>query len=183
MVASRCGSYLSFEEVTNSDFRNIMAVRIKYSSDTLRVIVLHAPQETDSVEERVEFFDELTAQVERGLTAGDKLVIVGDFNARISPDNDPNNLSPNGKLTSDLLDDCELEVGNFSPETNGMWTRIQSRYDGSVCKSVIDYVLLPAELMPLMSSLLIDEEKIYCPYRVRNSKKKKVITRRQTIAH
>ena len=56
MLAVRKGTFHSLEEVTKTNLRNILTVRIQYKQDTARAIVLHAPQETDSVDIRTEFF-------------------------------------------------------------------------------------------------------------------------------
>ena len=125
---------------------------------------------------RADFFNEVAIQVERCNTAGDKLMLLGDFNARLSVYGDKiNPMSPNGKLMNELIKDHDLKVGNFSPNTIGKWTRIQTLKDGTVNKSSIDYVLLQEDLMSLMTEMIIDEDKIYCPYRERNTKREKKI--------
>ena len=138
---------------------------------------MHAPQETDSVDTRTEFFEEMAVQTERCLDAGDRLIILGDFNSRIHQEGDQlQSFSPNGKLLQQLIEDNNLQVGNFSPQTTGSWTRIQRKKDGEVCKSVIDYVLFQEETMSLLEGMTVDEEKIHCPYRQTIAKKKKNIT-------
>ncbi len=175
MVAVKAGTFRSVEEVTKSDYKSILTVRIAYLKDTVRVILLHAPQESDPLEERMDFFEEVTTQVERCITAGDKLVLLGDFNARvIFEEGQVKPASPNGKLLHDLLDDHDLSLCNFSPNTRGKWTRIQKNKNG-INKSTIDYILLQGETSSLMREMLIDEDKIYCPYRERKTKNGKSI--------
>ena len=58
LVAAKEGVLLSMENVTNeeNEDRNIIAVQVKYPNLSLRVIVAHAPQETDKIETRERFF-------------------------------------------------------------------------------------------------------------------------------
>ena len=79
MVAARYGTFQNADRVTRSDYDNILAVRIEYKNTTIRLITLHAPQESDNLEERTDFYNEVTTQVERGVTAGDKVVVVAGF--------------------------------------------------------------------------------------------------------
>ena len=82
MVGAKKGSFRNITEVTESDMRNILTVRIEYASLTLRIILIHAPQETDNIGDREDFFNELATQVERGANSEDVVVVMGDFNAR-----------------------------------------------------------------------------------------------------
>ena len=176
MLAVKMGSFKALEEVTQSELRSILTVRITYKNDTLRVVTLHAPQESDPAEERTDFFEEVAIQVERAVTAGDKLLVLGDFNARVSlvDDDKVQPLSPNGTLLHDLIEGHQLSIANYSPNTVGKWTRIQKTKHG-VNKSAIDYVLFHEEDLPLMQEMIIDEDKIFCPYRERRTKSGKNI--------
>ena len=78
----------------------------------------------------------------------------------------PLNSSPNGKLLVDVVQKYSLRVANFHNSCEGKWTRIQPSKDGSMKNSVLDYVLLQQTLSDKLVNLLIDEEKIFCPYRV-----------------
>ncbi len=104
------------------------------------------------------------------------LVLLGDFNARINyEEGQVKPTSPNGKLMYELLDDYNLKLGNLSPSTVGEWTRIQ-KIKNHIHKSRIDYVVLHEDTLPLMEKMIIDEEKIHCPYRERKTKNGKNIT-------
>ena len=80
MVALKKGSYKTYSEVSGS--KNIFTVRVEYPNITVRIILLHAPQETEKVEERSEFFEEVTEQIERCITSEEIPIVIGDFNAR-----------------------------------------------------------------------------------------------------
>ena len=169
VAVRKCTSKL-MKEVNETELKNIMTVRIEYPRMNLRVIVAHAPQETDKSETRVEFYEELSVQIERCITSGDELVVVGDMNARIVCDDSvilPGKDSPNGKLLSDLIQYHKLKVGNFDEKCTGKWTHIQACKDGSVSKSVLDYVLLSENMHSSLNNIIIDEDKLFCPYRVK----------------
>ena len=179
LVGVREGTFEAVREVTESPLKNIMTVQIVYPTVKIRLIVAHAPQESCNGEKRVEFFEELAVQIERSTTSGDVTLILGDFNARIFAENDkvfPNPESPNGKLFSQVINEYSLKVGNFHPNALGKWTRIQSSNKGEAHKSQIDYVLADDNIYQSINSLMIDEEKIYCPFRVTTVKGKKKIT-------
>ena len=74
-----------------------------------------------------------------------------------------------------LIEENELQVGNFATQTNGYWTRIQRKKNGEISKSVIDYVLFQKDTLSYLDNMLVDEEKIHCPYRQHNTKKRKKI--------
>ena len=175
LVAVKHRTFQSIEEITNSDLPNIFTVRIKCKNEYIRVITLHAPQETDGVEDRTNFYEALATQVERCEDSGDKLIVLGDFNARLShEDSKIVPTSPNGQLLHEVVEENQLQICNFSPKTVGAWTRIQQK-NGTVTKSAIDYVLMSEDVIALMSSMVIDEEKIFCPYREKKTKSKKKI--------
>ena len=163
----RKGTYNSVREITDTEMKNIMTLKIEYPTFNLRVVILHAPQETAKHEDRVEFFEELSLQVERCSTSGDQLLIVGDFNGRIGWETDKiiaESESPNGKKMYELINKYGLKVGNFHEKCIGKWTRIQNCLNGEVKKSTLDYIMSTETVNNSVKSILIDEEKIFCPY-------------------
>ena len=168
LLGARKGSFNSISEVSDTEMKNIMTVKIVYPTFTLRVIIAHAPQETDKAETRLEFFEELSIQVERSQISGDELIILGDFNGRIGCEIDrivAVDGSPNGKQLCEIINKHGLKVGNFHELCTGRWTRIQSCQKGGIKKSVLDYILTTEVIYDSLEDILIDEEKIYCPYR------------------
>ena len=113
MVGVRLGSFKDMDEVTDTELKNILTVKVKYPNVTLRIIVVHAPQETESDELREEFFDELNVQLERGLESEDKVMLVGDLNGRVIKEDGilcPGANSPNGKRICEIVQKYELTV-------------------------------------------------------------------------
>ena len=170
MIGVKKGTYKRVREVTESESRNIMAVQIEYPDATIRVIIGHAPQETATYDERSDFYNELAEQVERCTLNDEQLIVMGDMNARIENNNGLEAVSSNGKMLKEVIDEYNLKVTNFHEKTEGQWTRIQSRKDGSTCKSTLDYILLENELYEKITSMIIDEDKFFCPYRQRKLK-------------
>ena len=173
------GTFKTVNEITDTELKNIMTVKVEYAKCNLRVIIAHAPQETEKGEVRSEFFDEFSVQIERAVSSGDEVVVVGDFNARVKGDGESItalNESANGKKLCEVLDKYGLKIGNFHGNTVGKWTRIQSDKFGCTQKSAIDYVIVSTKLFGCIQSMMVDEDKIYCPFHETTVKgKKKVV--------
>ncbi len=169
LIAVKENSFTSIRDVgeIKNELKNIMAVRIEFPLVVLRVIIVHAPQETEKPDVREEFMEELLVQIERGRTSGEETLVLGDLNGRLEKCDKSivgSQTSPNGKAISEIVEDYQLEVGNFHPSTTGRWTRIQPKKNGNVSKSAIDYALMGRKLYNSMSEMHIDEEKISTPY-------------------
>ena len=179
LIGVREGSFQSIREITDTELTNILTVRVEYPKMSMRVIMAHAPQENSKVEERSEFFEELEVQIERAESSGDEVIILGDFNARIEENPSmvcvSNCGSPNGKKLVDLIRKYQLSVCNFHEKSSGKWTRIQHSKDGT-SKSVLDYLILQKHLYQSITQFVVDEEKIYTPYRQRTVKGEKKVT-------
>ena len=174
----RTGSFNSVREVTDTELKNIVSLRVEYARMNLRIIIAHAPQDNAKCDERSGFFEELNVQIERGETIGDQVIVLGDFNARIENDDDQvlaNNDSPNGKRLKEVLEKYQLNVCNFHENAEGKWTRIQGKKDG-VSKSILDYILVQECFFHSLTQFIVDEEKIYTPYRQRMIKGERKVT-------
>ena len=88
--------------------------------------------------------------------------MVGDFNAKLGKDvigGDVHPMSPNGKLLFSLCNKYNLFILNSSNLCKGVFTRIHN-YRNKVEKSVLEYVLVSADLYSQFVSMHIDEEKL-----------------------
>jgi exonuclease III len=178
LVAAREGSFTSIEKMTGESEdgeKNVLAVQIKYPNLTMRVIVGHAPQETDKPDDRERFFESLKVEVERGQLNGEKIIVMGDMNGRIDGGDETKRNSPNGQSLEKFKDEHKLHIANFHPNAMGKWTRIQQKSKGEV-KSAIDYVILDEFLYDSMTEMIIDECKVYTPYWITSKKKEKRVT-------
>lgn len=175
LVAAKIGTYNTMEMIYEADSRNIATVEIEYPKDTVRIIVVHGPQETADQEEKEEFYNDLSAEIERSLECDCRLIIAGDFNARVEHhDHQTTESKGNGKRVKDMIDKYELRLLNIQPETEGQWTRIQNK-NGIEVKSEIDYILTDMKTKSLVQKTIIDEDKVVTPYRVLKKGKKKVV--------
>ena len=178
LVAAREGTFISIEKITTDiedGEQNILAVQIRYPTFSLRIIVGHAPQETDKLDVRERFFEKMKVEFERGQLNGDSIVVMGDMNGRIDTQGDPKRNSPNGQSLKHFKDDHKLHIANFHPNATGKWTRIQLTTKGEV-KSDIDYLLLDEPLYDTISDIIVDEGKIQTPYWITTKKKQKRVT-------
>ena len=138
----------------------------------IRLIAAYGPQETLPKEERIEFFDELSTEIQNCSFAGNNPLICGDFNAKLTcEDGNVKAISSNGEILLEVIEDHSLKVMNFSSKCHGYWTRVQ-KVNGVVIKSVLDYYITNTNLEHKLKSMLIDEQKLICPFRVRKSTNK-----------
>ena len=147
----------------------------------MRFIVAHGPQETDNPEVKHAFYESLMIEIERGKASDDNVVVLGDMNARIQKEVSENeetkikDISTNGTHLKEVVDKYELDVLNFHQNSVGKWTRIQKK-KATTEKSVIDYVLVEDNLKNRVKSVIIDEDKLYTPWRTTYRKKQRQIT-------
>ena len=138
--------------------------------------VVHGPQEGATDEEKEEFYVDLHAEIQRGLESKCKVVLVGDFNARLThEDGKVKESQGNGKRLKEMVEKFELCVVNIHPSTEGKWTRIQRKGD-SVCKSEIDYIITDTTTMPREGRTVVDEDKMFTPHRMKKNGLVKTIT-------
>ena len=67
-------------------------------------------QETCHVDEREEFYDELSTEVENCTIYGDNPIIAGDFNAKLDLQTSLTHLSANGKCLCEIVEKYSFEV-------------------------------------------------------------------------
>ena len=94
------------------------------------------------------------------------VIMVGDFNAKLGYDVIPKDLHPmskNGELLFELCNKYNLEL-NDSERCEGVFTRLH-KYKQTIEKSVLDYVFISSDLEEYFTSMQIDEEKHFTPWR------------------
>ena len=142
------GTYKSARNVTHVDDVRILTCRVKYKSETVRIIASYGPQETDDLELRKDFYINLGIEIEKSACAGDGVMLVGDMNAKLKL-NDEGKIvadSGNGKLLCEMIEDMGLQVINFSHLCNGKWTWEKEK-QGIVHRSQIDYLMVDNQIM------------------------------------
>ena len=165
LVAAKNGTYNTMELVFESESRQIATVEIGYPEEKLRITVVHGPQALAGIDEKEEFKVDLQAEIQRSLDSGCRLLVVGDFNSKLEHQN--GNImesSGNGKRMREMVEEYDLSILNIRPNTEGKWTRIQKRND-ELQKSEIDFIIADTKMCELAEQVVIDEDKLFTPYR------------------
>ena len=133
---------------------------------SVRLILVYGPQENDS-KDKDSFYHDISVQVEMAYLNGDSIITVGDLNAKLGYDVIPNDLHPmsnNGEQLFELCNKYNLKVMNASEHCEGVFTRIH-KCKQTIKKSVLDYVFISSDLEEYFTSMQIDEEKHFTPWR------------------
>ena len=155
---------LSCVNVTTTSHPNVLSARVLYKGMYFRFIAAYGPQETCSIDERTEFFEDVSIEVDNAFLLNDNPIVIGDLNAKIEYKTDvivPT--SSNGKLLAEVLEENALNVINFHPKCQGKWTRSITK-KGILEESVIDYILVNDQILPLVQNITIDEERFFTPF-------------------
>ena len=86
-------------------------LHVKYPHCSMRFIIVHGPQETDSNEAKSDFYESLMVEIEKGKASDDNVVILGDLNARIHKGVsgiEAVEKSSNGKLLKEVVEKYQL---------------------------------------------------------------------------
>ena len=163
---------LDIIEVSKSVHDNLLAGSVKIGSTELSIIAVYGLQETDQAETRLEFYEELSIEIQASQERSSNTVLVGDFNAKVSMHDDVVVAdSPNGGLLVNMIQQFDLNVLNFNDKCEGVWTRVQQKKD-IVERSIIDYVITTKSMELVPTKMVIDEEKLLAPYWIRQNKNK-----------
>ena len=178
ICAVKKNTFKSICNVTTTESPNILVCRIEYSpNQVVRVVCVYGPQENEERDERESFYDSLAIEVEKTIHANEILLVVGDFNAKISHDGD-NNAYPNsgnGGFLCELITRYNLHVMNFSDKCTGQWTWSRT-INGVLHQSKLDYFLTDSQTQSNVANIEIDESKIMCPfYKKRTKGKEKIV--------
>jgi len=132
---------------------------------------VYGPQENAEIEERENFYENLSLEIEKTLHADEGLMLVGDFNAKISLcDNKIISESGNSEMLRQVISKYDLNVMNFADECTSKWTWSRN-VEGISQKSTIDYLITDCKTTrKKITEMDIDEEKIVCPFHQKESK-------------
>ena len=86
-----------------------------------------------------------------------------DANAKIGKDkieNDPNEMSSNGKILIEMIKRQGLIIGNCLNQCKGTITRERANLN-NVEKAVLDYVIMCEGMKMFLDEMVIDEERIH----------------------
>ena len=167
-VCIKLQTFKSALDVTSSALEDIVVVRVEMAHCTVRIILGYAPQETDLVEVREQFFTELEIEIAKCKLVDELPIVVGDLNAKIYLNNgEVEATSPNGRLLLEIINNQELDVLNFHEKCEGKWTHVV-RTSGSA--SVLDYIMTDKQVTETVEQIIIDENCVLCPFSVRKRK-------------
>ena len=134
----------------------------------------YGPQETWSSEQRMPFFMTLEEEITKAELAGRSILICMDANSKMGPQHipeDPHTISENGRVLEGILERHALTVANgIRGKFSGVITRARTTKDHKE-QSAIDLVCISQDLIEELSSISIDEEKVYCLESIRRTKK------------
>ena len=111
LLAIKEGTFLSAEKISESNEKNILTCKVVYPQCSMRFIIVHGPQETESNEAKSEFYESLMVEIEKGKASDDNVVILGDLNARIHKGVsgiEAVEKSSNGKLLKEVVEKYQL---------------------------------------------------------------------------
>ena len=126
------------------------------------------------------FFLALEIEIEKATLAGKSIIIEMDANSKVGKDvipGDPSEkASENGKLFLEILDQhSNLHLVNSTNLCKGLITRSRTANNIEE-KSIIDFVIVSDELLPVIKEMIIDEEGKYSLSRIRKEKGKTIVT-------
>ena len=151
LIGIKRNTFRSTLNVTSSDNRNILAVRISVSERlAYRVILAYGPQETESLEVREGFITEVSVELQNCSDNSDVPILLGDFNARVGCDHETwdalgkfglGKMNSNGLHLLQLCTEFKLAIGNtFSHQKDthkATWIHPRSKHG-----HILDYLII-----------------------------------------
>ena len=152
----------------------LVVIEVSVVGKVIRVMTGYGPQETWSSEQRMPFFMTLEEEITMAELAGRSILICMDANSKMGPQHipeDPHTISENGRVLEGILERHALTVANgIRGKFSGVITRARTTKDHKE-QSAIDLVCISQDLIEELSSISIDEEKVYCLESIRRTKK------------
>ena len=114
-----------------------------------------------------QMYNHIKDKVKKSKQDNERVVITGDFNAKVGETIQGNNkvVSKSGKILLKTAVEADLSILNKSTKCQGKWTRIQGKE-----KSILDYILIFQDDEQYINHIEIDEEKMHTPGYKENSR-------------
>ena len=112
------GVHVSLEPVLieeYSDTFELLVVEISLSDRRIRVITGYGPQDSWSLDVKMQFFTSLEVEVAKAANQGKGIIIMGDMNSKLGKQyihDDPKDMSENGKILAGIVERNALTVVN-----------------------------------------------------------------------
>ena len=137
-----------------------LTVEIWVEGFPIRLICGYGPQNYDSQHRKEKFWDYLDREVENATNSGAAFVLQMDGNLWAGKNiikNDPKDQNLNGKYFEKFLKkNSHLTVVNSLSLCTGLYTRRRNTKNG-IQETVIDFYVVCDKLLPLVTSMTIDE--------------------------
>ena len=147
------------------DQTEAMAVQVVVGELPVSVITAYGPQENAIIEKKKKFWQFLEEEVCRAEIEGNGIILQMDGNLHAGQSlikNDPNPINQNGKLFLEFLENNpSLIVVNTLDLCTGLITRRRELISKTE-EAVLDFFVINEKLRPLLSKMLIDENRDYC---------------------
>ena len=133
----------------------------------------YGPQENWPIAARMPFFLALEEEVVKAELAGKSLIIELDANSKLGPDlipGDKHKQSDNGRILACIVERNSLLIGNAVKQCEGLVASKRVATETTE-KSTIDFVLLSADLLEEIDSILVDEKRAHVLTKIRKPKK------------
>ena len=155
------------EENTSDGYPNLETKWIKLECRTkdISIGVFFGHQENKAVEKVREIYSNLETKIKQK-SKDNNIIIGGDFKAKLHVDNNNHKQtqSRNGKALQEMLNNTQL-IPVTTNADYGFYTRVNRNEPSE--KSAIDYILMSAPIIKIISSTIIDEE---IAHRVKSNK-------------
>ena len=103
-------------ETTEIENNRILSLRIDTQNIVTTIITVYGPQENVLFEEKAKFYD-VVVEIQWAYTRSPYVLMVGDFNAKLK--SNLQNVSQNGKLLEQVINDFNMKVANTLPICEG----------------------------------------------------------------
>ena len=170
------GAHVKLQPVLISEYTEtfeMLVVQIRVDGREIRVITGYGPQENQKSDKVMPFFSKVEEVIVSAKLANKSIIIQLDANSKLGKNvipKDPKDQSPNGAVLADIIDRNALIVANsLETKCSGVITRRRTT-EGRVEESVIDYVIISADLLDDIEELIIDEKKEHALTKLTHSK-------------
>ena len=148
----------------SNEEKEILIVQCNIDKKKIRIINGYGPQEDEPIVKRLSFWQSLEQEILAAKNADCMILIQMDGNAKLGKNiisKDPNEMSDNGRLLSDLIERESLVLLNNSSLCTGAITRNRVTKDADE-KSILDYIITCERMAGFLEQMLIDEERNFC---------------------
>ena len=145
-----------------------MWISISNNRENIKLGVVYIPKENIKKEEIKKVYKHIEEEIEEGKRNDFKVMIIGDFNAKVGNKIIPGNteeITTGGKLLTELVEKEMMIIMNGTGICKGLWTRQQAGK-----KSIIDYVITESDSEGVVKQIEIDEKREWTPNRIKKKK-------------